>query len=40
MLAQPWGTDHSMTPARLSFGTSREFRVDLPMRVFTLTTCS
>ena len=40
MLAQPWGPDRSMTPARLSFGTWREFRDDLPVGFFTLNTCS
>ena len=29
-----------MTPARLSFGTWQEFRDDLPVTFFTLTTCS
>ena len=40
MLAQPWGPDCSMTPARLSFGTWREFRDGPPVTFFTLTTCS
>ena len=40
MLAEPWGPDCSMTPARLSFGTWREFRDDLPVTFFTVTTCS
>ena len=38
-LAQPWGPDCSMTPAQLSFGTWQEFRDDLPVEFFTLTTC-
>ena len=40
MLAQPWGPDCSMTPARLSFGTWREFRDGPPVTFFRLTTCS
>ena len=39
-LAQPWGPDCSMTPARLSFGIWREFRDGPPVTFFTLTTCS
>ncbi len=38
-LAQPWGADRSMTPARLSFGSWREFRDGPPVTFFTLTTC-
>ena len=38
-LAQPWGPDRAMTPARLSFGSWREFRDGPPVTFFTLTTC-
>ena len=38
-LAQPCGADRSMTPARLSFGSWREFRDGPPLTFFTLTTC-
>ena len=40
MLAQPWGPDCSMTPARLSCGTWQEFRDGPPVTFFTLTTWS
>ena len=38
-LAQPWGPDRAMTPARLSFGSWREFRDGPPVTFFTLTNC-
>ena len=34
MLAQPWGPDCSMTPARLSFGIWQEFRDGPPVTFF------
>ena len=40
MLAQPWGADCSVTPARLSFDSWQEFRDGPPVTFFTLTTCS
>ncbi len=40
MLAQPWGPDGSVTPARLSVGGWQESRDKPPVTFFTLTSCS